>query len=124
MPVRQLPADLRPATASRLAAAQVAVHDLRAASSIVAVQGALHLDFRDHALAWLGNDAPLTSITLHEGECFVTPQRGVVSISAMHANAAVFIVLPSRAGQGAYCLVRHAAHRLAGLVRTRLRRAT
>ena len=80
----------------RLAAAQMAVHDLRAGSSIVAVEGALQLDFRDHSLAWLGDAVPLTSLTLHEGECFVTPQRGVVSISAMQANAAVFIVLPSR----------------------------
>jgi hypothetical protein len=122
MPVRQLRADLPRATASRLAAAQVAVHDLRVQSSIVAVQGDLQIDFRDHALAWLGNDAPLMSITLREGECFVTPQRGVVSISATHAKTAEFIVMTARIGQGGCSFVRRAARRLAGLVRTRLRR--
>jgi hypothetical protein len=101
----------------------MAVHDLRAASSIVAVEGALQLDFRDHALAWLGDAVPLTSITLHEGERFVTPQRGIVSISTTHANAAAFVVLPSHADKGAYGFIRQAAHHWAGLVRTRLRRA-
>jgi hypothetical protein len=127
MSVRQPRTDLSTnphrAAASRLAAAQVAVHDLHAQSSIVAVQGNLQLDFRDHALAWLGSDAPLRSITLHEGDCFVTPQRGVVSISATHTNTAVFLVQSSRAGQGVYSFVHRAAHRLACLVRTRLRRA-
>jgi hypothetical protein len=101
----------------------MAVHHVRTGSSIVAVEGAVQLDFRDHALAWLGDAVPLTSITLHEGERFVTPQRGSVSISAMQASAAAFVVLTAHADQGAYGFIRQAAHHLARLVRTRLRRA-
>lgn len=123
MPVCQSRADVPRATASHLASGQVAVRDLRAGASIVAVEGALQLEFRDHSLAWLGNDAPLTSISLHEGERYVTAQRGVVSIGAMHANAAAFIVLPFRADSGAHGFMRRAAHHLVSLVRTRLRRA-
>ena len=123
MPVRQ-PAPTCPALrVTPVAAGQMAVRDLRAGSSIVAVEGALQLDFRDHSLAWLGDAMPLTSITVHEGERFVTPQRGIVSISATRAHMAAFVVLPAPAGQGAYGFIRQAALHLAGLVRTRLRRA-
>ncbi|MFM0405130.1 hypothetical protein [Paraburkholderia dipogonis] len=110
-------------TASRLAAGQMAVHELRAGTSIVAVEGDLQLAFRDHALAWLGDAVPVTSITLHEGECFVTPQRGVVSISGVRANAAAFVVQPSRALHDGRSLIRQTARHLASLVKTRLRRA-
>jgi hypothetical protein len=116
-------ADLHRPAASRLAAGQMAMHDLRAHCSIIAVEGALQLDFRDHSLAWLGSDAPLTSLTLHEGERFVTPQRGVVSIRATQANAAAFIVLPARAGGNALGFIPQAVHHLACVVRTRWRRA-
>ncbi|SIT39440.1 conserved hypothetical protein [Paraburkholderia ribeironis] len=120
---RSLPsADLHRPAASRLAAGQMALRHLRAHSSIIAVEGALQLDFRDHSLAWLGNDAPLTSLTLHEGERFVTPQRGVLSIRATHAHAVAFIVLPACADRSARGLIRQAAYRLACVVRTRWRR--
>ena len=109
--------------ASRLTAGQLAVRDLRARTSIVAVEGDLQLEFRDHSLAWLGDAVPLTSITLHEGECFVTPQRGVVSISAAHVNAAAFVVQPSGARKDGRSLIGQALHHLASLVKTRLRRA-
>ncbi|KAA1012152.1 hypothetical protein FVF58_13670 [Paraburkholderia panacisoli] len=123
MSVRQPVADPRRPGALRVAAAQVAMHDLRAGSSIVAVEGALQLGFRDHSLAWLGDAVPLTSLALHEGERFVMPQRGVVTISAMQAQAAAFIVLCPSTDHGVQGLVRRAAHRLAALVRTRLGRA-
>jgi hypothetical protein len=123
MSVRQPVADPRRPVAFRVAAAQVAMHDLRAGSSIVAVEGALQLGFRDHSLAWLGDAVPLTSLALPQGERFVTPQRGVVTISAMQANPAAFIVLCPRTDRGVQGLIRRATHRLAALVRTRLRRA-
>jgi hypothetical protein len=101
----------------------LAVHDLRARTSIVAAEGDLQLEFRDHSLAWLGDAVPLTSITLHEGECFVAPQRGVVSISAAHANAAAFVVQPWRPPKNGHGLFRQTVRALASLVKTRLRRA-
>ncbi|MFM0054636.1 hypothetical protein PQR64_03365 [Paraburkholderia phytofirmans] len=110
-------------TAARLTAGQMAVHDLRARTSIVAVEGDLQLEFRDHSLAWLGDAVPVTSITLHEGECFVTPQRGVVSISAAQANAAAFVVQPWRARKDGRGPIREALQHLVSLVKTRLRRA-
>ncbi|CAE6711502.1 hypothetical protein R69927_04365 [Paraburkholderia domus] len=124
MPITQLHAGLpRDAVTSRLAAGQMAVHDLRAQTSIVAVEGALQLDFRDHSLAWLGDTVPVTSITLHEGERFVTPQRGLVSISAAHTHPAVFVVQPRQAENARHSFIRQAAHHLANLAKTRLRRA-
>jgi hypothetical protein len=107
----------------RLTAGQLAVRDLRVRTSIVAVEGDLQLDFRDHSLAWLGDAVPLTSITLHEGECFVTPQRGVVAISAAHARAAAFVVQPCRALKDRRGLIRQTLRDLASRVKTRLRRA-
>ncbi|MGF6967532.1 hypothetical protein OKW43_004560 [Paraburkholderia sp. WC7.3g] len=129
MPVRPyhdrcLPgAELDYTAASHLAAGQMALHDLRARSSIIAVEGALQLVFRDHSLAWLGNDAPLTSLTLHEGERFMTSQRGVVSIRATLADRAAFIVMPARAEWRARGFILQAVRRLAVAVRTRWRRA-
>jgi hypothetical protein len=122
MSVRQPVADPHRPVAFRVAAAQVAMHDLRAGSSIVAVEGALQLGFRDHSLAWLGDAVPLTSFALHQGERFVMPQRGVVTISAMHAQTAEFIVLCPRTDRGGQGFIRRAAHRLGALVRTRWRR--
>ncbi|QQC64717.1 hypothetical protein [Paraburkholderia ginsengisoli] len=113
---------LRRTPASPVAAGQIVMRDLRAGSSIVAVEGDLQLGFRDRSLAWLSDAVPLTSIILREGECCVTPQHGIVSISSAHANAAAFIVLPSHAGASVYGRMREAAQHLAGLVRTRLRR--
>jgi hypothetical protein len=128
MHARESRAGLRRTPASSLLAGQVAVHDLRAGSSIVAVEGDLQLDFRDRSLAWLGDAVPLTSITLLEGERFVTPQRGIVSISAIRApganraDTAAFIVLPPHAATGAHGWLPLAVLHLAGLVRTRWRR--
>ncbi|CAB3799885.1 hypothetical protein [Paraburkholderia caffeinilytica] len=124
MPITQAPADLPPdAATSRVAAGQLAVHDLRARTSIVAVEGNLQLDFRDHSLAWLGDAVPVTSVTLQEGDRYVTPQRGVVSIGAAHAQSAVFVVEPHRAGNEPHRFVRQAVRKLAGLVKARLPRA-
>ncbi|APA84841.1 hypothetical protein BJG93_05195 [Paraburkholderia sprentiae WSM5005] len=127
-PYRYLPrfspgAELHRPAASRLAAGQMALHDLRARSSIIALEGALQLVFRDHSLAWLGSDAPLTSLTLHEGERFVTSQRGVVSIRATPANRVAFMVLPARTERSAPGFILQTVRRLAGAVRTRWRRA-
>ncbi|MFM0201668.1 hypothetical protein PQR53_17575 [Paraburkholderia fungorum] len=112
------------AATSRVATGQIAVHDLRARTSIVAVEGDLQLDFRDHSLAWLGDTVPVTSITLHEGERYVTPQRGVVSIHATHAKSAVFVVQPLRAKNGRRGFISQAVRNLMSLVKTRLQRAT
>jgi len=57
-----------------------------------------------------------------EGERYVTPQRGVASISATHANTAAFVVQPWRAENEPHGCIRQAAHHLASLVKTRLRR--
>lgn len=111
--------------AVRLPAGQIAMQDLRAHTAIVAVEGNLQLDFRDHSLAWLGDAVPVTSVTLLEGERFVTPQRGIVKITATHVCAAAFAVQPSRVepdGPGPLRQAVHFLHRLAGLVKTRLRR--
>ncbi|CAB3776476.1 hypothetical protein [Paraburkholderia fynbosensis] len=128
MHARESCAGLRRTPASSLLAGQVAVHDLHAGSSIVAVEGRLQLHFRDRSLAWLGDAVPLTSITLLEGERFVTPQRGRVSISALRAagasrtDSAAFIVLPPHAAPGAHGWLLLAVRHLAELVRTRWRR--
>lgn len=127
-PYRHLPrslpgAELHRPAASRLAAGQMALHDLRAGSSIIAVEGALQLVLRDHSLAWLGNDAPLTSLTLQEGERFVTSQRGVVSIRVTQSNRAAVIVLPADAECSARGFILQAVRRLAWVVRRRCRRA-
>ncbi|MFL9864800.1 hypothetical protein PQR67_11545 [Paraburkholderia fungorum] len=111
------------ATASRVAAGQMAVHDLRAQTSIVAVEGDLQLDYRDHSLAWLGDTVPVTSVTLREGERYVTPQRGVVSISATHTRSAVFVVQPCQAENAWLSRIIRTVHDLTRLVKTRLRRA-
>jgi hypothetical protein len=129
MQARESRAVLRRTSASSLVAGQVAVHDLCAGSSIMAVEGDLHVDFRDRSLAWLGDAIPLTSITLREGERFIATQRGIVSIGTVHAKpvsgtqAAAFIVLPPHAATGVHGWIREAAQHLAALVRTRLRRA-
>lgn len=113
----------RDATPSRLPAGQLALHDLRARTAIVAVEGALQLQLRDHSLAWLGDAVPVTMITLQEGECFVTPQRGVVSISAVQGQAAAFVLQRAPLQNNLYGLIRQAQQSLAGLVKTWWRRA-
>ncbi|WP_176058172.1 hypothetical protein [Paraburkholderia sp. BCC1876] len=112
----------RDAVPSRLPAGQLALHDLRARTAIVAVEGALQLQLRDHSLAWLGDAVPVTTISLQEGECFVTPQRGVVSISAVQGHAAAFVLQPPRLQNNLYDLMRQAPQSLAGLVKTWWRR--
>lgn len=125
MPITQPRAGLpRDATASRVAAGQMAVLDLRARTSIVAVEGDLQLAFRDHSLAWPGDTVPVTSVTLHEGDRYVTPQRGIVSISAAHKQSAVFVLAPRQAENERHGLVSQAVHKLTGLVKTRLQRVT
>ncbi|CAB3714187.1 hypothetical protein LMG24238_04387 [Paraburkholderia sediminicola] len=127
MPITQprtgLPHD---ATTSRVATGQMAVHDLRARTSIVAVEGNLQLAFRDHSLAWLGDAVPVTSVTLHEGERYVTPQRGIVSISTVQAQSAAFVVEPWHAEHEwhRFIFISQAVRKLTSLVKTRLQRAT
>jgi hypothetical protein len=135
MHARECRAGLGRTLASSLVAGQVVLHDLRAGSSIVALEGDLHVSLRDRSLAWLGDAVPLTSITVYEGERFVARQSGIVSISAARptsgyaervsgTRATAFVVLPSQPGRSARDAVRRAAQYLAELVRTRLRRAT
>jgi hypothetical protein len=125
MPITQPRTGLpRDAALARVAAGQMAVHDLRARTSIVAVEGDLQLEFRDHSLAWLGDTVPVTSVTLHEGDRYVTPQRGVVSISAAHAEPVVFVVQPCRPENEQHGFVSQAIRNLTSLVKTQLRRAT
>ncbi|ASL42337.1 hypothetical protein bAD24_I02515 [Burkholderia sp. AD24] len=112
----------RDAAPLQLPAGQLAIHDLRAHTAIVAVEGALQLQLRDRSLAWLGDAVPVTTIRLPEGECFVTPQSGVVSISALHAQAAAFVLQPPRLHNNFYDLLRQAPRSLAGLVKTWWRR--
>ncbi|CAH2892018.1 MAG: FIG00460047: hypothetical protein [uncultured Paraburkholderia sp.] len=100
----------------RLAAGQIALHDLRARSAVVAVEG-------DLQLAWLGDAVPFTSIMLREGQCFVLPQRGVMSISAARAEAVAFALQASQSAAKSRLLPGHVARQLAALVRATLRRA-
>ena len=119
MSVHQPHADVSRGSASaRVAAGQTAVHNLRARTSIVAVEGVLRLRFRDHSLAWLGDAVPATSITLHEGERFVTPQHGVVSISALHPRSATFVLARSEADNKPHAATRQAVRHLTGLIKT------
>lgn len=107
----------------RVAAGQTSVCDLRAGTSIVAVQGDLQLGFRDRSLAWLGDAVPLTSITLREGEQFVMPQHGAVSIGAARATSASFVVQAPHAENAAHGAVHRTVGHLTALIRSRLRRA-
>nr|WKF56049.1 hypothetical protein HUO10_000493 [Paraburkholderia busanensis] len=104
-----------------LPAGRIAVHDLRAGTSIVALEGALQLHFRDHSLAWLGEAVPATAINLHEGECFVMPQRGAVSIGAVHAQAAAFVLQSAHTENRLLGSLRGVAQSLIGFVRNLLR---
>ncbi|MBB5503942.1 hypothetical protein [Paraburkholderia atlantica] len=111
--------------ALRLARAQAAMLDLRAGATIVAVEGDLELEFRDHALAWLGSAVLCTSIIVREGEHFISSQRGVMSIRASRAGAAVLIVQASPDDAADLReLVRRAVRRLAGVVARSCRRTT
>ncbi|WMY06561.1 hypothetical protein [Paraburkholderia phenoliruptrix] len=107
----------------RLAAGQIALQDLHARSAVVAVEGDLQLAFRDHSLAWLCDAVPFTPIMLREGQCFVLPQRGVVSISAARAEAVAFALQASQSAAKSRLLPGHVARQLAALVRATLRRA-
>ena len=110
----------------RLAAGQIALHDLHARSCVVAVEGDLQLAFRDHSLAWLCEALAPTSLVLREGQCFIVPQRGVVSISALQTAAAAFALqAPHTAvGSGAQpARVTRVARQLAAFLKTTLRRA-
>ncbi|XUW89872.1 hypothetical protein OH764_07440 [Burkholderia sp. M6-3] len=111
------------ANLSRLAAGQVALQDVRARSTVVAVEGDLQLAFRDHSLAWLGDAVPLTSVTLHEGQCFVARQHGMISISAADARAAAFVVQLSLAENRGSSATGRALLWLTAFVKATLRRA-
>lgn len=115
-PHASLPHD---AAGSRLHPGQLTVLDLRAQTSVVAVEGNLQIAFRDHSLAWLGDAVMPTWITVPEGAQYVTPQRGFVSISAAHARAAVFLLQPQRSENDGF--IRRAARHLSSLVRILLR---
>jgi hypothetical protein len=110
------------ANLSRLAVGQVALHDLRARGTVVAVEGDLLLAFRDHSLAWLGDAVPLTSVTLHEGQCFVARQHGMISISAQDARAAALVVQPSLAENRGSSATGGALHWLTAFLKATLRR--
>ncbi|NML31275.1 hypothetical protein HHL14_10550 [Paraburkholderia sp. G-4-1-8] len=98
--------------------------DLRAGTAIVAVEGKLKLGFRDHALAWLGGDAPVTSITVCEGEQFVVRQHGVVSVRASDASAAIQLA-PALSGQAHVSgFVQRFMQRLGDFVARQMRRAS
>lgn len=107
----------------RLAAGQVALHDLRARSAVVAVEGDLHLLVRDHSLSWLGDAVPSTSIMLSEGEGFVPTERSMVSISALHGKAAAFALPASQAAARSNTLPAHVVRQLAAFLKATLRRA-
>lgn len=108
----------------RLAAGQIALHDLRARSCVIALEGDLQLAFRDHSLAWLGEALAPTSIVLREGQCFIVPQRGVVSISASQTRAAAFALQASRTAASSRARPAHLARQLAAFLKTTWRRAT
>jgi hypothetical protein len=61
---------------------QIAMHDVAANTSIVAVAGDIDLTFRDHSLAWLGADAPVVRVTVREGERYRIEQRGAIWLAA------------------------------------------
>lgn len=112
-----------PQAASCVATARPAPFHLRAGSSLVALEGELQIGWREHSLAWLGDAAPHVWTTLSEGERFVVPQSGVVSIRARRAHAASFIVLPPQARRRGFDWLRRAARRLTGLATMPSRRA-
>lgn len=107
----------------RLAAGQVALHDLRARSAVVAVEGDLQLVVRDHSLSWLGDAVPSTSIMLSEGECFVPIERSMVSISALHGKAAAFALPASHAAARSNTQHANGIRQLAAFLKATLRRA-
>lgn len=115
LPFRTLPTGAVPI---RLPVGRIAVHDLRAGTSIVALEGALQLHFRDHSLAWLGEAVPATMIALQEGECFVMPLRGAVSIGVTGAQPAAFVLQSVRGKNRLYDSLRNASHNLIDLVKT------
>ncbi|WP_176091414.1 hypothetical protein [Burkholderia ambifaria] len=104
----------------RLAHGQSTLQYLRANVAIVALEGNLKLSYCDHALAWLSGITPVW-ITVHEGERFVLPHRGIVSISAASAGETAFAVQPLPAQRRGPCAMLRAASRVSRLVR-RLRR--
>ena len=106
----------------RLAAGQIALHDLRARSCVIALEGDLQLAFRDLSLAWLGEALAPTSIVLREGQCFIVPQRGVVSISASQTRAAAFALQASRTAASSRARPAHLARQLAAFLKTAWRR--
>lgn len=107
----------------RLAAGQIALHDLRARSCVIAVEGDLQLAFRDHSLAWLGEALAPTSLVLREGQCFIVPQRGVVSISALQTRPAAFALQASRTAASRHAGPAHLARQLAAFLKTTWQRA-
>ncbi|MGH8778591.1 hypothetical protein [Paraburkholderia sp.] len=77
----------RPPARWQLERGQIAMHDVAAHTSIVAVTGDIDLTFRDHALAWLGADMPIVRVTVREGERYRIEQRGAIWLTATtHAN--------------------------------------
>ncbi|OLL31420.1 hypothetical protein BTH42_12160 [Burkholderia sp. SRS-W-2-2016] len=108
--------------ALRVARGQSTLVDLRAGTAIVAVEGDLELCFRDHSLAWLGSAAPVTSITVHEGEQFVIGQHGVVTIRAPRAGATLRVAPASTGTSAVRALIRRAVPGVASFVARQLRR--
>ncbi|CAH2790792.1 MAG: hypothetical protein CPDRYMAC_3468 [uncultured Paraburkholderia sp.] len=85
-------------TIAQLGKGQMAWQHLHARSSIVAAEGDLRLEFRDHSLAWLGDAAPdasATTIALRESDRYTMQQSGMVAISAMQADCVAFVVQSS-----------------------------
>lgn len=83
---------------------QIAMHDVAAHTSIVAVAGDIDLTFRDHTLAWLGADMPAVRVTVREGERYRIEQRGTIWLAASAC---------AHGKQGNRCIVRAESARTA-----------
>lgn len=76
---------------------QIQAFNLKRASTIVALNGLLQLEYHDQSLDWLLNAAPDVSVIVHEGESYVLPYNAFVKIHAESAHAVTgLIISPQR----------------------------
>jgi hypothetical protein len=66
---------------------QTAAAWLKRGSAIVALDGTLHLTYRDASLDWLLGDAPRVDLVVQAGECHVLPYEAFVEVTAIGARA-------------------------------------
>jgi len=77
---------------------QIHTVKLRGGSSIVAMEGALKLRYRDASLNWLLDAAPTNNLRLGEGEQYRLPCDAIVEICAEGTSAAGGAIEPASTG--------------------------